>query len=90
MIPNEITHIIQTGKLSGYSIGGGFLQVQWKTPQLEQGEFWLFKFTSADNKLVSVKCITTRYVYRRVQANKYVPMINSLINSLTSQKIIDF
>lgn len=84
MTLEEIEHIIQTGKLSGYSIGGGFLKVQWKTPQLEQSEFWLFKFTSADNKLVSVKCISTRYAFTRWQARKYVPMIEGLINGLVN------
>ncbi|WP_298761645.1 hypothetical protein [uncultured Psychroserpens sp.] len=82
MIQEEIKHIILKGKLSGYSIGGGFLQVQWTSPELEQGEFWLFKFTSADNKLVSVSKINTRYVYTRRQARKYVPMIEDLVINL--------
>lgn len=55
MTPDETSHIIQTGILSGYSIGGGFLQVQWTTPKLKQGEFWLFKFTSADNNYYQLK-----------------------------------
>ena len=82
MNSEEIRHIVQTGKLGGYSIGGGFLQVQWTTPQLEQGEFYLFKFTSANNELVSVNKIKTNYHYTRKQARKYVPMINSRIKSL--------
>ncbi|WP_456442109.1 hypothetical protein [Psychroserpens sp.] len=82
MTPEEIKHIIQTGKLSGYNIGGGFLQVQWTTPDLDDGMFWLFKFTSADNKLVSVSMITTRYVFRRIQARKYVPVIEGIMNDL--------
>jgi hypothetical protein len=82
MTLEEIEHIIKTGKLSGYSIGGGFLQVQWTTPQLEQSEFWLFKFTSADNKLLSVKNVSTSYPFTRWQARKYVPIIEGLINGL--------
>lgn len=83
MNPSQIKHIIETGKLSGYSIGGGFLQIQWTTPELEENEFWLFKFTSLDNKLISVNRIKTRYVFTRRQARKYVPMIDGIMNSLT-------
>lgn len=82
MTQTEIEHIIQTGKLSGYSISSGFIQVQWTTPELEQGEFWLFKFTSANNKLVSVDRIRTRYYYTKHQARKYVPMIKDLMKSI--------
>ncbi|MFD2916840.1 hypothetical protein ACFS29_14390 [Psychroserpens luteus] len=86
MTPSEIKHIIKIGKLRGYSIGGGFLQVQWTTPQLEQGEFWLFKFTSADNKLLSVKNVSTSYPFTRWQARKYVPMIEGIMNDLLVSK----
>ena len=82
MTSEEIEYIIQTGKLSGYSIGGGFLQVQWTTPELDESEFWLFKFTDIDNKLISVNRIKTRYTFTRWKARKYVPMINDIMCDL--------
>ena len=51
MNPSEIKHIIETGKLKGYVVTGGFLDVYWHTPELKDNMYWLFKFTSVTHHL---------------------------------------
>ncbi len=82
MNSKEIKHIISTGKLKSHVVTGGFLDIYWKTPDLEEFTYWLFKFTSIDNKLISVKKITPSGIYRKYKAKRYVPMIETLMNDL--------
>ena len=82
MTTTEISHIIQSGKLSGYHISGGFILVQWKTDELKDGEYWLFKFLSANDKLISVKRTTPSWIFKKWQAKRYAYRINDLIHSL--------
>ena len=83
MNSEEISHIIKTGKLSGYMLVSGFLHVQWKTPDLNDNEYWMFTFLSTNDKLMSVEKVTPYRSYRKRQARKYAPKINALMNSLT-------
>jgi len=89
MSPREIKDIIETGKLTGYVDTGGFLTIYWKSPELSQQEYWVFKFVSATGKLVSINKDIPRGVYGKYQARKYVPMIKRLMDEqLTALKVL--
>lgn len=77
-----IKQIILTGSLKSYWIDANFIEVYWSHPSLEINNYYLFKFTTLKQDLISVKQITAVEVPRRYKMKKMQPMVNSIMQEL--------
>ena len=76
-----ITQIIRTGSLKSYWIDANFIEVYWSHPSLEINNYYLFKFTTLKQDLISVKQITALAVPSRYKMKKMQPMLNDIMHS---------
>jgi len=77
-----IKQIIETGTLKSYWIDSSFIEVYWSHPSLEINNYYLFKFTTLKQDLISVKQITAVEIPRRYKMKKMQPMVNGIMQEL--------
>ena len=80
----SLSKIIEDGKLKTYHFGTSFIEVYWEHEELETGSYYLFMFSTANQKLLEVKKVKPKYLPVKRRAKQMNPLVLSMMESLRS------
>ncbi|MEX1003046.1 MAG: hypothetical protein WDZ35_13090 [Crocinitomicaceae bacterium] len=86
MIPlSQIPKIINNGKLKTYHQSTSFLQVYYTHPDLPEGSYYVFVFTTLKYELIETKTITTQRLPIKYRAKTTGPLVMQLMRQLAHE-----